>query len=217
MRFIRMEEWLRALSYKILSSPWRTSPFTAFSIAQNIGEVQFGEESATSLHCSQLLSRLSSPDWTSASRSWQIFTCAPLEPCKWAECSCFQSPLNFTPLHNSLHWLLVASSIRFKMLMLFYKDKNGPAPAYLKTLIRPCFWLDFCVEQLKNVHKFESWRTAKRDWESRKVKLAMLSFDCRSCMQKWVVSTFFWVFVHPVKLQFEKMQWLQPSWLVAVG
>ncbi|KAK3508631.1 hypothetical protein QTP70_000917 [Hemibagrus guttatus] len=42
-----------------------------------------------------------------------------------------------TPLLRSLHWLPVAARIRFKTLMLAYKDKNGPAPSYLKALVTP--------------------------------------------------------------------------------
>ncbi|KAK3560574.1 hypothetical protein QTP86_010913 [Hemibagrus guttatus] len=42
-----------------------------------------------------------------------------------------------TPLLRSLHWLPVATHIRFKTLMLAYKAKNGPAPSYLKALITP--------------------------------------------------------------------------------
>ncbi|KAK3543978.1 hypothetical protein QTP70_032738 [Hemibagrus guttatus] len=42
-----------------------------------------------------------------------------------------------TPLLRSLHWLPVASRIRFKTLMLAYKAKNGPAPSYLKALVTP--------------------------------------------------------------------------------
>ncbi|KAK3517719.1 hypothetical protein QTP70_016392, partial [Hemibagrus guttatus] len=42
-----------------------------------------------------------------------------------------------TPLLRSLHWLPVAACIRFKILMLAYKAKNGPAPSYLKALITP--------------------------------------------------------------------------------
>ncbi|KAK3568489.1 hypothetical protein QTP86_008542 [Hemibagrus guttatus] len=42
-----------------------------------------------------------------------------------------------TTLLHSLHWLPVASCIRFKTLMLAYKAKNGPAPSYLKALVTP--------------------------------------------------------------------------------
>ncbi|GAA6096744.1 uncharacterized protein LOC125140204, partial, partial [Tachysurus ichikawai] len=42
-----------------------------------------------------------------------------------------------TLLLRSLHWLPVAARIRFKTLMLAYKDKHGPAPSYLKALITP--------------------------------------------------------------------------------
>lgn len=58
-------------------------------------------------------------------------------PVNKPECSCFASHLHFAPLLSSLHWFLVASRIRFKMLMCFYKDKKATVNTSLKTPIRP--------------------------------------------------------------------------------
>ncbi|XP_062859432.1 uncharacterized protein LOC134321553 [Trichomycterus rosablanca] len=44
---------------------------------------------------------------------------------------------HITPLLRSLHWLPVAARIQFKTLTLAYKAKNGPAPSYLRGLIKP--------------------------------------------------------------------------------
>ncbi|XP_037387443.1 uncharacterized protein LOC119261807 [Pygocentrus nattereri] len=41
-----------------------------------------------------------------------------------------------TPLLRSLHWLPVAARIRYKTLMLAYKAKNGPAPSYLRSMVK---------------------------------------------------------------------------------
>ncbi|KAL7866945.1 hypothetical protein AOLI_G00147590 [Acnodon oligacanthus] len=41
-----------------------------------------------------------------------------------------------TPLLRSFHWLPVAACIRFKTLILAYKAKNGPAPAYLMAMVK---------------------------------------------------------------------------------
>ncbi|XP_076864252.1 RNA polymerase II subunit A C-terminal domain phosphatase isoform X1 [Brachyhypopomus gauderio] len=41
-----------------------------------------------------------------------------------------------TPLLRSLHWLPVAARILFKILMLAYKAKNGPAPSYLMAMVK---------------------------------------------------------------------------------
>ncbi|KAK1792541.1 hypothetical protein P4O66_012475, partial [Electrophorus voltai] len=43
---------------------------------------------------------------------------------------------NVTPLLRSLHWLPVAARIRFKTLMHAYKSKNGPAPSYMRSMIK---------------------------------------------------------------------------------
>ncbi|KAK0156500.1 hypothetical protein N1851_000216 [Merluccius polli] len=42
-----------------------------------------------------------------------------------------------TPLFRDLHWLPVAARIRFKTMVLAYKDVNGFAPTYLQALVRP--------------------------------------------------------------------------------
>uniref|UniRef100_A0AAR2KZX5 Reverse transcriptase domain-containing protein n=1 Tax=Pygocentrus nattereri TaxID=42514 RepID=A0AAR2KZX5_PYGNA len=41
-----------------------------------------------------------------------------------------------TPLLRSLHWLPVAARIRYKTLMLAYKAKNGPAPSYVRSMVK---------------------------------------------------------------------------------
>ncbi|XP_076836631.1 uncharacterized protein LOC143482216 isoform X1 [Brachyhypopomus gauderio] len=41
-----------------------------------------------------------------------------------------------TPLLRSLHWLPMAARIQFKILMLAYKAKNGPAPSYLMVMVK---------------------------------------------------------------------------------
>ncbi|KAK1794940.1 hypothetical protein P4O66_010142 [Electrophorus voltai] len=43
---------------------------------------------------------------------------------------------HITPLLRSLHWLSVAARIRFKTLMLAYKAKNGPAPSYMRSMVK---------------------------------------------------------------------------------
>ncbi|KAK1804030.1 hypothetical protein P4O66_020069, partial [Electrophorus voltai] len=41
-----------------------------------------------------------------------------------------------TPLLRSVHWLPVAARIRFKNLILAYKAKNGPAPSYMRSMVK---------------------------------------------------------------------------------
>ncbi|KAL7826577.1 hypothetical protein AOLI_G00317860 [Acnodon oligacanthus] len=49
---------------------------------------------------------------------------------------CLPKFSHITPLLRSLHWLPVAARIRFKILMLAYKAKNGPAPTYLMAMVK---------------------------------------------------------------------------------
>lgn len=53
------------------------------------------------------------------------------------ECPCMTKFSHTDPHLCSFHWLSVAAYVKFRTLMLAYKAKNGPAPAYLKTLITP--------------------------------------------------------------------------------
>ncbi len=43
-----------------------------------------------------------------------------------------------TPLLSDLHWLPVASRIKFKSLMLAYRVTTGSAPIYLNSIIQTC-------------------------------------------------------------------------------
>ncbi len=43
-----------------------------------------------------------------------------------------------TPLFISLHWLPVATRIKFKALMLAYRTATGAAPAYFHSLMTTC-------------------------------------------------------------------------------
>ncbi|KAK1800445.1 hypothetical protein P4O66_005681, partial [Electrophorus voltai] len=50
---------------------------------------------------------------------------------------------HITPLLRCLHWLPVATCIRFKTLMLAYKAKNGPAPPYMMAVVKPDPYLEY--------------------------------------------------------------------------
>ncbi len=44
---------------------------------------------------------------------------------------------HITPILHQLHWLPVAKSIQFKLLVLVYRAHNGLAPQYLVELVQP--------------------------------------------------------------------------------
>ncbi|KAK1795521.1 hypothetical protein P4O66_001011 [Electrophorus voltai] len=56
---------------------------------------------------------------------------------------------NITPLLRSLHWLPVAARIRFKTLMLAYKAKNGPAPPYMRSMVKADPYLKYFKPQVQ--------------------------------------------------------------------
>lgn len=75
-------------------------------------------------------------DWTSAIHSWLVFLRVPFVPLQLIQnpaADFFSTFSNTTLFLRSLHWLPVATCIRFKTRPLAYKAKNGPEPAYLKS------------------------------------------------------------------------------------
>ena len=44
---------------------------------------------------------------------------------------------HITPILRDLHWLSIPQRIKFKILLLTYKARNGLAPLYIKDLITP--------------------------------------------------------------------------------